>query len=96
MPNLAITEMAPYRWELDVDGTRLVIELQSNNAGTEFYASIRPFDISVTAYLPDKMEEGALDMAIRAYEDASLPAMPWTEIKRELRARGAFGSGFPV
>ena len=88
---ISITKASPTAWEVSVDATKLVIDLQCNNALTEFYASIQPFGISVTAELPDKMEESALDMAIRAYEEAGHPALPWNDIKRELRARGAFG-----
>ena len=88
---IAVAKTSPVAWEVDVNGTKLVIDLQCNNALTEFYASIQPFGISVTAELPDRMEEGALDMAIRAYEEAGHPAMPWDDIKRELRSRGAFG-----
>ncbi|HEY2365169.1 MAG TPA: hypothetical protein VGH87_02245 [Polyangiaceae bacterium] len=83
--------MPPTAWEVDAAGAKLVIDLQSNNAGTEFYASIQPFRVSVTARMPAKFEETALDDAIRAYEEAGHPPMPWDEIKRALRADGAFG-----
>jgi len=91
MPSVLVTSKSPYAWEVDAGGTRAVIAIQCNNAGTEFYVSIQPFGVAVTSVMPDGQEAGALEEAIRAYEAAGHPRLPWDEIKRELRARGAFG-----